>query len=319
MQIRQATSADLPEMIQLLKISMGEALIPKSEAYFLWKHEHNPFGKSRILLAIDEGAIVGLRAFMCWRWQCGGRSVAAVRAVDTATHPDHQGKGIFRKLTLQAADECREEGVGLVYNSPNLKSMPGYLKMGWVKAGQMPVDLGLGSLLPRFHSDAAAEKLHTFYSIETALGKLEKDWIFPQSPDVMHTPVDFSYLDWRYNKCPILNYGAVIENGAFGFVFRIKKIKGFMELRICEIWLQNEEAVKPALKSIHSVIGKIRPLVVSCAPSPLFLNNGNRIIRFKLPIEKGPITTVKPLAMENLSDFMNFVNWQPSIGTMELF
>jgi hypothetical protein len=38
-------------MIGLLKKSLGEGLIPKSEALWNWKHEQNPFGASFVLLA----------------------------------------------------------------------------------------------------------------------------------------------------------------------------------------------------------------------------------------------------------------------------
>ena len=62
----------------------------------------------------------------------------AVRAVDTATDPDYQGRGLFTRLTLQAIDELRAEGVDFVFNTPNDQSRPGYLKMGWQVVGTLP-------------------------------------------------------------------------------------------------------------------------------------------------------------------------------------
>jgi hypothetical protein len=64
MQIRPATPQDKPAMIELLKKSLGEGLIPKSEALWTWKHEQNPFGASFVLLAEENGALIGLRAFI---------------------------------------------------------------------------------------------------------------------------------------------------------------------------------------------------------------------------------------------------------------
>ena len=147
MQISEAVTGDLPQMISLLKASLGEKLMPKSEAFFLWKHEKNPFGRSKILVAKENDSIIGLRAFMHWKWVSQQEIVSAVRAVDTATDPAWQGKGIFKKLTLQAVEECKNEGVDMVFNSPNPVSMQGYLKMGWEIAGRMPVYLGAGSIV----------------------------------------------------------------------------------------------------------------------------------------------------------------------------
>jgi hypothetical protein len=82
MEVVQYHSDDLPEIIELMKGSLGEGLIPKSEAYFIWKHIKNPFGKSKILLAKEYGKIVGLRAFMKWQWESQTSTITAVRAVD---------------------------------------------------------------------------------------------------------------------------------------------------------------------------------------------------------------------------------------------
>ncbi len=65
----------------------------------------------------------------------GRHAVRAVRAVDTATHPDHQGRGIFSTLTPTRSRRCGSRA-DLVFNTPNEKSLPGYLKMGWQIVGQ---------------------------------------------------------------------------------------------------------------------------------------------------------------------------------------
>ena len=80
----------------------------------------------------------GFRTLMRWEFLDGERVVRAVRAVDTATHPDYQGRSIFTRLTLHALDELVAEGVEFVFNTPNEQSRPGYLKMGWQVVGQLP-------------------------------------------------------------------------------------------------------------------------------------------------------------------------------------
>lgn len=314
MEVNNATHNDLPEMISLLKKSLGEGLIPKSEEYFIWKHEKNPFGSSKILLAKEGGKIIGLRAFMKWQWRNKNEVIPAVRAVDTATDPDFQGKGIFKKLTLQAVEECKSEGFGLVFNSPNENSRPGYLKMGWMDEGRMPLLLGVGSLMQAFYSENKNERIYKEFSAEREFKKLDNNYIFPVNDKQIYTALSGDYLKWRFQDCPIVNYGAVVEKD-FGIVFRLKKLNRFNELRICEIW-QNEGSKKHELKkALNKIIRMAKPIMVSCAPSALI---NNKLGLFG-PFLKGPITTIRPLAITSLDQFKNFKSWQPSIGSMELF
>ncbi len=318
--IRQSTPEDLPQIITLLKTSIGETLTPKTEGYFLWKHEKNPFGKSKVLLAVEDGKIIGMRAFMHWSWHSQKEKVSAVRAVDTATDPAFQGKGIFRKLTLQAVDECNAEGVDMVFNSPNPISMQGYLKMGWSLAGRLPLFIGMGSLVPHSFSTEKITGFYKEYSVEAALQKLDTNWSLTAQGSFLHTPVSYAYLSWRYRDCPVAQYGAVIEPGKFGFIFRLKKLKYFMELRICELWTEDKTSADLlARKAFKKLVKKIKPALVSCSPSPLFLSEKKHITKFFGLFKKGPIITIRPLAKNNLNNFEAFHHWQPSLGSMELF
>ena len=111
-------------------------------AFFEWKHQENPFGPSPGLVAHADGRLVGVRLFLRWELRAGERTFHAVRAVDTATDPEFQGRGIFRRLTLGLLQQLDEGGdLDLVFNTPNANSRPGYLKMGWQDVGSIPVKL----------------------------------------------------------------------------------------------------------------------------------------------------------------------------------
>lgn len=131
--IRPFVEADLAEVLDVMRLSLGESEVnQRTTELFAWKHFHNPFGRSIILIADAGGRIAGLRAFMRWELAgAGGQVVRAVRPVDTATHPDFRRMGIFRNLTLAALEEARADGVHLVFNTPNADSGAGYRSMGW--------------------------------------------------------------------------------------------------------------------------------------------------------------------------------------------
>jgi len=157
MQIRRASSEDIPKIISLLKSSLGESLLPKSVEFWNWKHLQNPFGESPVLLACEADEIIGVRAFLRWEYQEGNQKYKALRAVDTAVHPNYRGKGLFTKLTTQLIDEVKKDGFDLIFNTPNEKSLPGYLKMGWEKWGKLPLKVKLKG--PKIQKDNKNKKM----------------------------------------------------------------------------------------------------------------------------------------------------------------
>ena len=91
--IRRATDADLPEILDVSTRALGWDPADPNESFFRWKHLENPAGPSPMWVAVDgeRGGIAGFRTMMRWRYQTtAGTALEAVRAVDTATHPDHQ-------------------------------------------------------------------------------------------------------------------------------------------------------------------------------------------------------------------------------------
>lgn len=319
MEITQAQDTDINEIISLLKISLGEALMPKSEDYFIWKHFNNPFGKSIILLAKENGKIVGIRAFMHWSWTDKENVITSVRAVDTATHPEYQGKGIFSKLTLEAVKKSIDENIGFVFNTPNPISMIGYLKLGWYSIGSMPVCFMPYFSFPHFYDSVKVEEFYSSYSAKNAIDELPTNWQLKSTKDIMHTPLTKEYLYWRYVECPVAKYGAVIVSNQYGFIFRIKKVNRFIELRLCELWIENAKANNDFIKTLKLLKKQIKPLFVSSGVSPLLKTKSQVPPGFFGPIKKGPVVTLKHLALNNLNIFEDFSKWNPSLGTMELF
>src|SRR3954454_8951437 len=119
--VRRAHPQDFPQILTLAAARLGGREREPNEDLFNWKHRDNPFGASPMWVAEVGGRLAGFRTFLRWEWDRGpGVSMArAVRAVDTATHPDFQGQGIFTKLTMAAVDELAAEGIDFVFNTPN--------------------------------------------------------------------------------------------------------------------------------------------------------------------------------------------------------
>ena len=44
--IRAATAEDTADILELMRLSLGEGNIPRRGEYWRWKHVDNPFGRS---------------------------------------------------------------------------------------------------------------------------------------------------------------------------------------------------------------------------------------------------------------------------------
>jgi GNAT superfamily N-acetyltransferase len=196
---------DVQAVLDLMRASLGEPpLLRRTSELFAWKHFDNPFGRSVVILAESDNRIVGLRAFMRWDLTTvDGSTVHCVRAVDTATHPDFQRRGIFRRLTEEALELAKAQGIDLVFNTPNEKSGAGYLTMGWKVVG--PVGVMVRPSL-RFFSGAPAENGidPTLFMIDPVpAGELSVE---RREPVGLRTPRTDAYLQWRFDSHPTAQY-----------------------------------------------------------------------------------------------------------------
>jgi predicted acetyltransferase len=330
MQIQKAEEEDIREIVPLLKASLGESLMPKSEAYWRWKHVENPFGPSPVLIAKQDGRIIGVRAFMRWQWIQGGKIFKAVRAVDTATHPDYQGKGIFKRLTLSLLDSCKAEGVDFVFNTPNLSSKPGYLKMGWQEAGKLPILLHTARPFtmmmnairkPSFDSIQSPDQSVKHFINHPGLDTLIKNYQ-EQATSYLVTNYTKDYLRWRYETVTVANYRAcgVEETGKLKALlfYRIKSSRAGNELRITDIFVLNNEDAKALWSLLRDLMKMSSVDYVTLSGCALQQNLFRNLFLVKLNI--GPMVTVRDLLMENsLSKLNKFKSWKPSFGDLELF
>lgn len=243
--LRPATAEDLPAVVALAGLALGWAPDDPNEAFFRWKHLENPYGPSPMWIAEAGGRPVGLRTMMRWRFRGpGGATVEAVRAVDTATHPEHRGRGIFRRLTLGAVDALTEAGVGFVFNTPNDASRPGYLSMGWHVAGRPAVRLTVRRSPTAVARVAASRTAAGKWSEPTDVGVDAATFFSDASgssttagPD--HPPTGGWTTDrtpdwWRWRFAfPQLAYRVVGDLDA-GLVFRLRRRGRALELAVAE-------------------------------------------------------------------------------------
>ena len=310
--IREAKQQDIDSIIVLLQASLGESLLKKSAEIWNFKHVINPFGESTVLLAEENSELLGVRAFMNWRWQCGNQVWNAYRAVDTATHPNHQGKGIFKKLTLQALEEIQQKGDCFVFNTPNDQSRPGYLKMGWQEVSKIKL-----ALVPTFfyvmHFLFYKKKVKsniTTLELETLCDMHNLNLV---AKNVLFTPKSAQYLKWRYEENPLQDY-IIYATPEFYVAMYVKKHRFFNELRIVESIGVEETKDHTLLKNyIIKQAFQNKCWLITLADKNLF--------SLKIYGSFGPKLTFRPLTNSNvfIQKALQIRNWGYSLGDLELF
>lgn len=345
MGVELAPLAEVPveEVLDLVALCLGEAAVERSEAFWRWKHETNPFGRSLGLVALADGRPVALRAFMRWRWRAGGETVEAVRAVDTATHPDWQRRGLFRRLTLRLCEECAELGIRLVFNTPNAVSRRGYLALGWQDAGRLPL-----LVRPRRPARLLAALLRRRDPVE---GEADRDdpvaklrpvaellglpalaaWLSDAAVDGdprWRTDRSLDYLLWRYAAAPGLEYRALWEEGeeassGAGTVLRLRRRRGLDELAVVEWFASSDPAGTAAARRLVARIATMPAIdhaVAVAAPGSLE-RQPLRAAGFLPARLLAPRLTVRLLGGAGAlsPDPRRIASWRPSAGDLELF
>ncbi len=268
--VRPATASDDEAVLALLRLTLGKKPDDPYERFFAWKHRENPFGTSPAWVAEADGQVVGYRTFLRWEFEQPGRPpLRAVRAVDTATHPSYQGRGIFQRLTLQALTELADDGVDLVFNTPNDQSRPGYLKMGWTVVERLPVAVrprGVGGVV-RMARTARSRAAADLWSAQESAGTPAPDALAAPGvdglvaalprPAALATPRTMAYLRWRYGLAD-LGYRAFAagRDPAEGLVIgRVRQRGSASELAVCELLTPTRRAAHAAVRGALRTTG----------------------------------------------------------------
>jgi GNAT superfamily N-acetyltransferase len=320
--IRRAGPEDREAIITLARASLGWKEGDPNEAFFAWKHDENAFGTSPAWLSVaPDGRIAGLRVFLRWRFRTPqGQTLSAVRAVDTATHPDFQGRGIFTTLTLGALPDLRDDGIDNVFNTPNDKSRPGYLKMGWSQVGRVPVGVRVTSLAaaPRLARSRTAAEMWSEPSTvgadaaevladSDAVARLLASLPVPSGISTDRSP---EYLQWRYRFEP-LRYRAVllgnkVEDGLL--VVRFRRRGAALECAVCEVLVPKGRSARAAVKHLSKHSGADH--LIRCGGLSTAKDG------FVPAPQLGPILTWKPVARTGVPALGDL---DLSLGDVELF
>lgn len=332
--IRQATPKDRGRILELLAATFGRGGLVDDARFWSWKHERSPFGASPTLVAEAGRELVALRTFLRWSWRSGEEELRAVRAVDTATRPDWQGHGLFRRLTLELVERLQREGISFVFNTPNPRSLPGYLSMGWRKVGRVPVWVRTSRPLstslrllrggPTGDEGAPLEPSDRLPSLlgHPALPALAES--AGEGNGRFQTVRTRAYLDWRYHQIPRIAYDARWQlegEASAAVVFRRKLRRGLEELMLSEVLASlDRRSIEAAARLIEDAVATTAPDVATAVaahrtPEAAALRRAGFVAVPRI----GPVLVIRRLR-EPISgpSPLRWSSWRCSLGDLEL-
>lgn len=118
--------------------------------YLRWLYRDNPAGAVVGFDAWDGERLAAHYACVPASVRLGATPVRALLSLNTATHPDYQGKGLFTQLASRTYDAAATDGFGLVFGFANANSTPGFLrKLGFGLVAPLDAAVGVGRFRAR--------------------------------------------------------------------------------------------------------------------------------------------------------------------------
>ncbi len=356
LEIVHYTEEHRDEVLSLVNLSLGEKQVLKRDAaYWNWKHEKNPFGRSLMLIGLQKGKIVGMRAFLRWQLNWQGQLIEAAKPVDSVTHPQARRQGVFSQLTTAACDMAQQMGIQILFNTPNQNSLPGYLKLGWQQVGLVPSLVKvtspaaaswklLKSLIfsKRFKQEIptsdwfasepidASQLFGEGNKFEEAFEKLlsKSNSLNNNQPKQISTVKMISFWRWRYMGHPHYQYyvercydGVELTGVLF---YRLNIRRGLREVMVTDI-ITNPEKKDVTQRLMTQLSSQVRSdYLVSLATKNHKAFNELRASRFRIVPRKGLQLVARSLVDQRDSEGLDFNNdiyqfdrWSLSLGDLE--
>lgn len=340
---RPVRAEDTSAALGLLTRVMGGGPTGRRTAdFFDWKHRQSPFGESLGRAAFDGNRLVGLRMLMRWEFSCSGTTLRAVRAVDTVTDPEYQRRGVFRSLNDALLTQVDDEGIDLVFNTPNADSRPANLSMGWSDAGRAPIRIcpvrpvrfvrGMRAAARATSNGSAAAVAgdEAVRPVGVACTLAPAAWMWTE-PDLLKglaplalegspsTPRRRAYLRWRYcapgldYRCVPVRDGDRVVGVGFG---RVRRRASLVELTLGDV-LVRPGASQVAARVLRAArrSGADHVALHTAAGSPL-ARIAPRAGYFKAPGGVGLLVNARSDRGEQA---LRALPWDLSLGDLEVF
>ena len=334
-QTRPYREDDEPGALRLLQAAFGKwpHLVENQDPaeVFRWKHLATPAGRSLMMVAEADSALIGFAAWMQWRVTTGVHVFEVLRAVDVAVDPRYRGQGVYAGLVREATARFGPD-VAFTFNTPNELSRSGSLKAGGRELGMFAVWVRprapvrstvrvVGDRMrsrrlrgrPAIDAESAADALSDREQVASLLSQLE------QANGRLATVRDLDYLTWRYGS--LRAYWAVREyqDGRLAGMafFRVRRRQRSWISIVCELLVRPGER-STARRLLRSVAQAAPVEYLVCHFPQGSAARRAAIQRGFVRLRSGPAPTVRQLIEHIEPDPTRGSSWAISLGDLDL-
>lgn len=174
-------SKSLQEIAALLQITF-----PKStqftEKFLEWEYRDNPDGKIVGYNAYHNGLLVAHYVLQPMCAQLNDKSEKGLLSLNTATHPQHQGKKLFTTLAEKSYTLAKTEGYTFVVGVANANSTHGFInKLGFQLVGKLDAKIGMGNFYRSENTPITFERIWTGQNLKWRFANPESLYCFKKN------------------------------------------------------------------------------------------------------------------------------------------
>lgn len=188
--------ADMQKLVDLQNAVYKGKHVFSSSSFIHW-YLDNPNGHVVSYNALYGDMIAAHYALIPIKMDIESRIANGLLSMATVTHPEHRGKGLFKKLAQISFDYAAKNGYEFVIGVANANSYPGFIKyFDFQDVGMLDVLFGC-----RNDIDASSQKTFKMY-----WDKSSAQWRLGRNKYCKGKNAVFgTYPIWKFKKAPFLN------------------------------------------------------------------------------------------------------------------
>ena len=188
---------------------------------FKYKLDKTPYGKPIAHLMKYEKSIVGFYVIAPIIIKVNDKKILGGMSFLTMTHPDHQRKGIFRKLAKKTYTVAKKKGYKFILSfSVNKNSINGFKKIGFVSNPIYYTRISLKNKLAEKYPSSVEKRFPK--KIEKLWNEFENRKHYKIQPEKNN-----KFIQWRYKKNPT-KYITIFEKGKYFII--LKKFNNILHI-----------------------------------------------------------------------------------------
>ena len=126
--VRVDPGSCLGDLVALARLEYGDSEMANPD-YLRWQYLENPAGDAIVVVArSNSGELAGQYVVIpIWVRLGTGRVMGSV-SLNTLTHPDYRGRGLFTRMAKEVYAICERDKISLTVGFPNKNSYPGFVR-----------------------------------------------------------------------------------------------------------------------------------------------------------------------------------------------